>query len=178
MNRIFIFLLLILIFASSCEEGQYPLKIGDNYYISHDPYGNCIIKGETNVILINSQIVAWNFDTIFIIAKQKPEYMINEIIFEKYPNIPYDKHKKIYDETDLYYYWIIDKSKELTYDTATREYTNFFGPMTYEDYWEKRIELHVSDTLKLRQAEKISFDSPLHCFLYYRFNNPRENIVE
>ena len=175
-------LILILIFIQSCKEVEYPIKLGGNYFISHDSEGRTVIIDTNRAHIIVAEIVAWNFDSIFITAKQKPYRFIMDSLEIEYPiGSSVIIEKKFYKKIELYNYWIIDKRVERHYysDGSRRINKNAIkGPLTYEEYWEKRTELNVSDTLKLKESEKVSFDSPLHALLYKLKNKPREKIVE
>jgi hypothetical protein len=170
----------------SCSESKYPIQIGDNYFIDYsDSWGYSMIIDTRNTIIIGCEIVAWNFDSTFIIAKQKPYDSIVKDIRIKFPEPTYDLIKKIYNETEIYNYWIIDKRRELDsyYDekNEVRRYTNAVnGPFTYEQYWKKRREFGVSDSLVLLETERTTFPGPVHCLFYKWFYSPpaRERVVE
>ena len=184
MKRIKIFLLLIIcFFVQFCNEEEYPIKLGGKYFLSDDSNGLPIITDTRSVTIINPQIVAWNFDSIFIIAKQKPYHSTHDSLRIKHPKTSLTYRERLYDKIEIYHYWIIDKRKDLDsyYDEKTRRriYTNAVeGPFTHEQYWERRRFLNVPDSLQLREAEKISFDSPIHYLFYKWTNKPRENVVE
>jgi len=181
MKRLKIIVLSSLLLTQSCER-KYSIEIGDNYIINYDSRGNTVVTDKKRTYIIDSQIVAWNFDSTFIIAKQKPFDSIYESIRIKYPNAPSDYQERLYNNTEIFYYWIIDKRKDLYFynDEKIRiRCTNAIdGPLTYEEYWERRKALNVPVSLQLREAEKVAFDSPFH-FLFFRMTNkPREKIVE
>jgi len=175
--------MLISLLSHSCEDGIPTIKIGENYFMYYDNRGHDLILDSRNTVIIKPQIVAWNFDSTFIIAKQKPFDSIFESIRLKHPNTSLKFREKIYNESNMYNYWIIDKRKELDsyYDGKARRYIGAVaGPFTYEEYWEKRRELNVPDSLKLLEAEKNVFDTPVHYLLYKWFYSPpaRERVVE
>ena len=171
--KLFISLMFISLLSQSCTEIEYPIKLGDNYFIEYDSWGHAIIKDTRKFWIVHPQIVAWNIDSTFIIAKQKPFHNINEAIRDTA-----SEYIRLYEATDLYNYWIIDKRKDLIWDENITGYTNALeGPFTYEEYWEKRRELNVSDTLKLKETEKMSFDTPIH-YLFYKWFSPARRSVE
>ena len=181
--KTFSLLMLISLLSHSCNEVTYPIKIGNDYFIDCDNQGHSVILDSRNMVIIKPQIIAWDYDSIFIIIKQKPKDSIDQIIDEKHPNISFDKYKRFYNESNIYTYWIIDKRKELDsyYDGKVRRYIGAVaGPFTYEEYWEKRRELNVPDSLKLLEAEKVSFPGPVHYLFYKWFYSPpaRERVVE
>ena len=142
------------------------LQLGNDYYISSDAFSMLMIANETHpATLIEGQILAWNFDSTFIIVKQKPHREIIDSIYNIKPNANYNELVKLYNENKTYYYWIIDKREELDsyydYNEKIRKYTKgLYGPYTQEEYLEKRKELNVSDTLKLKEIEKSFFGTP------------------
>jgi len=169
-----------LLLMQSCEEKP-PIKLGNNYFLDYSSWGHAIITDSTGGWLIYSQIVAWNYDSIFIIAKQKPFYEISDSILMRHPNTSLTFRDKLYNETEIYNYWIIDKRKEIDsyYDGRIWRYTKgVYGPITYEEYWEKRKEFNVPDSLKLRASEQGSFANPLDYWIYKWTTKPREQIVE
>ena len=104
MKRIKIFLLFGLLLVQSCEQ-KYPMKMGGNYYLDYNhSWGLVRIIGENNEITVNMEVVAWNFDSIFIITKQKPFWEIMDSIQIQYPNTSLDKEKRLYNKTEKYYY--------------------------------------------------------------------------
>lgn len=160
---------LVLLFLSSSCERKYPMRLGDDYFIDYGRYNDFIVLDKRNTVLIGGQIVAWGMDSVFIIIKQKPRDIIIDSIQIKYPNASANTRNELYEESELYYYWIIDKRKDLIYDGNIKKHTNALeGPFTYKEYWEKREEFQISDSLEIRKMEKGSFDSPIHAFFYKR----------
>jgi hypothetical protein len=174
-----------------CSEPEYPMNIGGNYYVDYSANDMCFI-GEIDSfgrtlgamgVTIWDEVVAWNYDSIFIIAKQKPFDDIMDSMRSKYGELTYDKSRKLYNESKIYHYWIIDKREELEryYDKNTKKLIypkGLYGPFTYDEYWKKRKEFNVSDSLTLRKTDKRFFDSPFESRLYYKTNSPRDSIVE
>jgi len=152
----------ILILSYSCSESEYPMKIGDNYFFIYCPsWGYANITDSREVIIIKMEVVAWNYDSTFIIAKQKPFREIYDSILVVYPNIPSDKMDKLYHATEKYYYWIVDKREELDSELiflrngmpSRKYFGSVNGPYSYEKYWERRKEIGVPDTLKLLETD-------------------------
>jgi len=186
MKKIKTLLLLIpiLFLSYSCNEPKYPMKIGDNYFFGYWKYG---IVYYNNIHIVEEAVVAWNYDSTFIIAKQKPYDEICDSLMFKYNRLP--DREKIYHKTEKYYYWIIDKRVEVYYIPYTEgRYKGGFnrimeglnGPLSYAEYWAKRKELGVPDSLKLLETEKMVFDSPFHAWYYkWTYKPPaRERVVE
>ena len=166
MKKTVIFVLqCLLLFLHSCDlsyrdaemQGE---KIIGNYYLSNiNAYNKCVIQDYTRGRIIGYEVVAWNNDSIFIIAKQKPYRQITDSIYNS-PNPDYMKVEKIYKEHKLYYYWIINTREEVECysDTVNIKliYTKgVYGPYSYEEYWEKRRELNVPDSLKLMARKEV-----------------------
>ena len=105
MKRIIIFFLPVLLLIQSCKEVEYPIKLGGNYFLFHNPLGYTTIITTYREYVIYSEIVAWNFDSTFIIAKHKPYLYIMDSLQIEYPNVStYNIRKKIYKEVELYNY--------------------------------------------------------------------------
>jgi hypothetical protein len=174
--------MLILILTQACKQEK-PERIGENYLLDYDKsWGYTWIIDTNNIVIISMEIVAWNYDSTFIIAKQKPFDNIFDSIRVKYPNTSLTFKDKIYKETEIYHYWIIDKRKPCYFDEENCKYIkeSVEGPFTYEQYWERRKELEVSDSLVLLEAKRKSFPDPIHCLFYKWFYSPpaRERVVE
>ena len=157
-KNFFLFTVVLLVLSSCGEDWMKKHKISDNYYFTHDgSWGLAYIISTIDGIIIDMEVVAWNFDSTFIIAKQKPFRAISDSLHSKYPNLPSNKRDKMYNEIKVYNYWIIDKREELKsyFDEEKRKrvYTRgLYGPFTREEYWEKRRELGVQDSLRLRET--------------------------
>jgi len=180
---IMILLGLSLFISQSCKE-EPSEKIGENYFLTYDgSWGHAMITDTRGIVLIGSQIIAWNFDSTFIIVKQKPFDGIFDSILMEHPNTQLNYREKLYNECHLYNYWIIDKREEIDsyYDEKIRRriYTGAVGgPYNYEKYWARRRELNVPDSLKLKEAERVSFPTPIHYLFYKWSNSPHEHDVE
>jgi hypothetical protein len=168
MKTIKLFLLLLFLsLVQSCTD-EFAPELGGNYVISHDGSYDRIILNKPNSIIIESEVVAFNFDSIFIIAKQKPYWSIMESIRKEYPKISYEKEKRLYKRSEIFNYWIIDKKEEFYhyYDEKFERNKNaVVGPLTYEEFWDKRRELNVSDTLRLKDLYYSDF-LPVAVFQY------------
>jgi len=124
-----LFLTLIILSCSS----DYTKSLGNGYYYRHegdelnDIYNE---KPNPNGREIPANVVAYDFDDDFIIAKQKP----------KLPQDPlYDKDYK-YDRGDKeFYYWIIIHKKKL-----------ILGPLDFDKYKLVRKENNVPEDLILK----------------------------
>ena len=128
---------LVLMF-SACST-KYPLELGKDYKLDYDGSSYFYILDANNTVIINSHITGFNFDSIFIIAEQKP---IDLILQETYNNPKMDlkKRKKLFEESLLRLYWVINKNESQVY-----------GPFKKEEYLQKRKELGVPPELKLNE---------------------------
>ena len=163
-------------FSTSFEERRGE-KIGDsNYYLSNfNAHHKWVIKDSTGGGEIWYEVVALNNDSVFIIAKQKPYQQIWDSIYKANPKA-HRVFGRLYNRSQLYYYWIIDTREEevyyIDYDIKAKIVlsSGVKGPLNYNEYWEKRLELGVPDTLRLKYIEKhfmvrlnnfISYGTPL-----------------
>ena len=137
MKRHFIKLLLINLLLFSCSN-KYPLKLGGKYILDIDGNSRFCVIDSQNAAIINSEIVELNYDTKYIIAKQKPV----DVILGKRPNsnINIETREKIIKESTINYYWIIDITANSTY-----------GPLLENDYSKKRTELNIPQNLELKK---------------------------
>ena len=159
--KIFLLFVIFLLVQSCGDKEELRMELGGNYTLCLDGNYDRVIIDKRNVIVIESEVVAWNFDSVFIIAKQKPYHHIMDSLRREYPNLSsYSSilHEKFYDKIEFYHYWIIDKRKKIDsyYDKETKRriyISAVAGTLTYEEYWDKRRELNVSDTLRLKEPD-------------------------
>jgi len=174
-----LFIPCLLIILSCSDTDSMRIKLGENFYLDYAPSGHAIITDSIRRYFIDSEIIAWNFDSIFIIAKQKPFLSIADSIKRQYHDIRHDRLDALYQKTEKYVYWIIDKREGLENDSTDRKLScSLKGPFSYADYWMHRKDLDVPEALKLLKTEKKHFDSPVHALIYYLFNSPRKTVVE
>ena len=93
--RLFISVIFIALLSQACES-KYPIKIGGNllYLDGAMPYG--VIVTDEMTVIIDEEIVAWNYDSVFVIVKQKPYYSIMDSIHRANPRANYDEQKRLY----------------------------------------------------------------------------------
>ena len=183
MKKTIIFWVVIIFLIQSCDY-EIPMKdIGSNYFIYNDSWGyDCIIEPK-NGIIITTQVIGLNYDSIFIIAKQKPFNSFMDSLYNINPHRRPDETEKLYKKDQTYYYWIIDTREKMEryYDqiNETGFYTKgVYGPYGYDKYWEKRREFNVPDSLLLRESEKCSFESPIEAKHYKKYYKARERIID
>ncbi len=124
--------LLILLF--SCT-GKVPFRVGKNYILDNRVSGYFYLVNNQNTFIIDRDITKFDFDSIYIIAKQKP---IDEIWKKtNVSGMTYEKRRAIFKKSTLYYYWIINKKRDYIY-----------GPLTKERYQELKDSLSIHLELK------------------------------
>lgn len=123
---------------TACSN-KYPLDLGSDYKLDYDGNSYFYLLDDKNTVIIKSHITKFNFDSIFIIAEQKP---VNLILQETYNNPEMDlkKRDKIFKESGLRHYWVIDKEK-----------THVYGPYKKDEYIGKREELKVNKELDFNE---------------------------
>jgi hypothetical protein len=125
-STIFFFTLIL----QSCNFSDSTESLGNGYYYRHE-------GGELNDIYnkhpnpngreIPANVIAYDFDDDFIIAKQKP----------KLPQDPlYEKDYKYNRGDNEFYYWLIVKNEELV-----------LGPLNLEEFNIQRSNQKVPDKL-------------------------------
>ena len=135
MKKISFRFILLSMILFSCEA-KYPLKLGKNYKLNYDGNSNLYILNSHNTVMIGSHITGYNFDSVFIIAEQKPRELILKDAYTN-PEMPLRKSNKIFKESNLRYYWIINKTTD-----------SIYGPLKKDEYFEKRKELGISTRLQ------------------------------
>ena len=124
---------------SSCKYKLYPIDLGGNYFLGYNPNSeiSIFIPYETYELnVVESTIVNYAFDSMYIVAKQKPR---PECSFES----DYKSCKKAFKESTFVQYWIINK------DTGEK-----LGPFSLETYRLKLDELGVTNNEFLNLWER------------------------
>jgi len=155
MKKIFIVIALLSILGGTCNP-NYKTELGDGYYLDTYERNYHAICDSNRSIMISSSIVDYAYDSVFIIAKQKP-YEIIHRLYREIPNLRYDEAHRLYRESKEYYYWIINKKESnfFHYDPVSQQgYTeNVYGPFKREEYLKQRVELGVPDSLRLEKYD-------------------------
>jgi hypothetical protein len=169
MKKAIIFLVGIIFLIQSCEEDFDPPMeyLGSNYYIYNKGWRQNYITYSKNLYVIGYGIIGYNYDSIFIIAKQKPFDRFIDSLKNINLYIRYEEERKLYKEYQTYHYWIINKieEREKYWDTINAQwiYTKgVYGPLSYERNKKKRRELNIPDSLRLRNTEKIRYKNIFH----------------
>lgn len=142
MKTIRYFTVIILISAIYSCSLDHSVDLGNGYRFDHDPVisnDKAIFGPFENTYAVPGHIVAYNFDSIFIVAEQKPREVILKDTYND-PEMTYRKQENLFKESSLLQFWIIIKSNN-----------SILGPYTKEEYLQKREELGVPKKLKLRE---------------------------
>lgn len=132
---------LIILIMHSCSQNN-SIDMGNGYRFDNDPVisNDKVIFGPyENTYAVSGYVVAYNFDSIFIVAEQKPREIILKNTYSN-SEMTYRKQEKIFEESTLRQYWIINKLQNIIY-----------GPFKKEEYLKKREKLGVSQELKLKE---------------------------
>jgi len=155
MKKFFIVIILLSLLGGTCNP-NYKTELGDGYYLDTYERNYPSICDSNRNIRISMSVLDYAYDSVFIIAKQKPYEIIYNRLRQENPNLRYDEKKRLYQESKEYYYWIINKKQENIwhYDTVTQKgyHENVYGPFELEEYLQKRDELGVPDSLRLTKC--------------------------
>ena len=133
---------------------NYP-DLGRGYKFIHEGKYGLSIANEKNTIVIQQHVLKYKFDSIFVIASQRP---VNSIFGRD--NMTYSEFNKMFKNSSFKQYWIIDKTKRLEnigFDSIRNhaKYSNVYGPFQIEEYLQKHKELGVPKELRLDFKEEI-----------------------
>ena len=149
MRNTIIILIIITLFNSCTDASDKDLGSGYTLYIG-DSYWKGILNSE-NTVMIESKIINYAHDSIFILASQRPW---SSILGRD--TMTYSESNKAFENSTFKQYCIIDKIKEcrnIGFDSLNNiaRYSNVFGPYSKEEYLQKRKELGVPEELKLKE---------------------------
>ena len=129
----------LLVLVQSCGVNK-RVDLGNGYRFDYDPVisNDCAIFGPyENTYAIAGHVLKYNFDSIYIIAEQKPR----DIILKDSYNDPYmdiKKQEKIFEKSLIRQFYIINKTND-----------SIFGPLNKEELLKKREELKITIVLSL-----------------------------
>ncbi len=134
----------------SCAQ-KYPLELGSGYKINYDRNSYFYLLDKDNTVIVSSHITAFNFDSTFIIAEQKPVDLILENTYSSEFNL--EKRDKLFKNSVLKQYWIIDKTKpcnNIGFDSISQfvKYSNVYGPYSKNEFMIKKNIFGISKKLK------------------------------
>ena len=136
-------LISIIFFAAifcSCENPS-TKELGYGYFLTHNSMGDYAIAkpingystSETFSYTIYGAIVSFDFDSLYLIAAERPRDSVPEI-----ENLPYNDAQRLFKQSNFSQYYILNKKKDKLY-----------GPYTWLTFNVKRKEFNVSDKLNM-----------------------------
>ena len=122
-------ILCITFMVQSCSS-DYTKNLGNGYFYRFEGGEmNDIFNKKANGGQIPANVVSYDFDDDFIIAKQKPKLPQDPLYEKDYKYIKGDKE---------YYYWLIVKESNLV-----------LGPLNFEEFNSSRIKYKVPNNIML-----------------------------
>jgi hypothetical protein len=132
------FLLIISLAVTFIGCSKFP-DLGNGYKLDYDGCNDICILNSNNTIIVDGNVVKYDFDSVYIIAEQKPrEFILKETYKNSQMNLK--KREKIFKESPIRKYWIINKEKD-----------SIYGPYQKEEFLNKCEELGVPKKLKFEQ---------------------------
>ena len=131
LTNIIALLVFFVIFSSCNVGGDYNKELSGGYFYRNEGEDiNDILCKKSEGGEIPANVIAFDYNSNFIIAKQKP----------KIPQEPLYSKKYSYDNgVDTVYYWIIVNKERLV-----------LGPLSYESFDALRIKFNVSKELAFK----------------------------
>lgn len=125
-------------------------ELGKGYQLGYNGMNDvsivkCLKKGDAPTILISGHILDYTFDSIFVLAAERPRDSVPGI-----ETMSQSKYQEAFEKSTFLQYWIIDKTRECVFNEQTKTYSNVYGPYKPKVYLTKRKELGVPDRLKLK----------------------------
>jgi len=147
------------ILFSGCEGILFPKSkyrnlpdLGNGYKFSTGDGNSLAITDSNNTIIIEMEILNYAFDSIFILASQRP-WDVPDVNGMK--EMTYKQRNEAFEKSTFRQYWIINKKEkgEYSLDTLTQlaRYSNVYGPFDRQGYLQKREELGVPKELQLKE---------------------------
>lgn len=135
--------------ACSCRKNV-NINLGGKYKLitSASMHDLTIVTGENEPykVVIGGHILDYSYDSIFIVAAQRPRDRVPGI-----KTMSQNKYDEVFEKSTFQQYWIINKRQESTFDEKTAAYSNVYGPFKQGEYLKKRKELGVPKTLELKE---------------------------
>lgn len=157
MKKYFFIAVTLLLFGCNgiiCKYGDLP-DLGNGYKFETLDCETLEIVNSDNTVMIDGIILAYAFDSTFIIASQRPWDV---------PDVPgikemtYNQRNEAFEKSTFRQYWIINKKAKNEYKSYVGSgndkraiYSNVYGLFSKEEYLQKREELGVSKKLQLKE---------------------------
>jgi hypothetical protein len=142
-NVVAIVTIAILSMITSCSEQKYP-DLGNGYSLVSDGMYSLELVNAQNSVMISPHILAYAFDSVFIVASQRPWDIPGVSGLRE---MTYNQRNEAFEKSTFRQYWIINKREkgEYSLDTLTQlsRYSNVYGPFKKQEYLQKRKELGV-----------------------------------
>ena len=129
---------MVLIVVTILGCSKFP-DLENGYKLDYNANNDIYILNSENSIIINGHILKYNFDSVYIIAEQKPREVILKDTYDN-PNMDLKKREKIFKESTFLQYWIINKSND-----------SIYGPLNKNKYLKKFDELCIPKELHLKE---------------------------
>jgi hypothetical protein len=141
--RLFVLVLLFTMILGCALQKSVNTDLGSNFRLissasKHDLIIGKWIGKDTYKVYIPGHIADYSYDSIFILAAQRPRDSVHEASYNN-PGMTLKKHDQLFNQSRFRQYWIINKK-----DTAVN------GPFKLMEYKEKRNELGVQKNMELK----------------------------
>ena len=124
--------------------------LGEGYRLDYSGRGNYIlVDNYQNTVVIGDHILAYDFDSTFIVVAQRPRDSVPECLYLK--GEKFKDCEKAFKKSTFRQYWIINKRKQLIFDEKTKTYSNVYGPYNKEKYLEKLKKLNINKKFILKE---------------------------
>jgi len=144
--NLLILIILVVGILTACNEKPFPFELGLGFKIAHSDNQSFVTDSDNN-ILIFGDVTKYNFNSEYIIIKQKPVELLNDSLTKKYPLMSTQQINELVLKTKIRHYWIIDKKQKQIWMGAGK-YSNVHGPYTVQAFLKKRVEFKMPDSLK------------------------------
>ena len=142
-------IILLITILYGCSDG-YP-KLGDGYKIDGEGGYTTDVVNSVNTVMISGYILDYAYDSNFILIAQSPSDSLPKMKTFIYTDN--DRKRLANDKNVFRRYWIISKRQknEYKYDSIRQRatYKNVYGPFDLNEYKKQRLQLKVSENLKL-----------------------------
>ncbi len=150
--KIILHFTLLQILFTNCTENRETYLGGGYKLITSASMNDLIIVDKNQIVAIDGHILEYVFDSIFILAAQRPRDSVLECTIQ---GITFEKSQEAFKRSTFRQYWIINKEEKSKYfyDTVKKIaiYSNVYGPFKKEKYIQKCEELRVPKELKLKE---------------------------
>lgn len=137
--------------AFSCRNNV-NINLGGKYKLitsaSMDDLTIVFGENEPYEVIIDGHILDCSYDSIFIVAAQRPRDSVPGI-----ETMTQKKNEEAFEKSEFRQYWIVDKKKEAIFVENMAAHSNVYGPFKEEEYLKRREELGVTKTLKLKKLK-------------------------